>query len=131
MVIAMTMYEGIDRDGRYLVDMLYAPAYTRLCITAIGMDVFSQPVLGDVMRKLHAALNPGGVLITSGDGIHPEGTQPAEMVVGWLHYTMKGMDFRMPGGLIPEAALTAGFKSVHTSTAPTCSGATEINVIRK
>lgn len=100
-------------------------------IIALATLNFAKPVLGDVMKKPHTALNPGGVLLASGDGIHADGTQPPEMVVGWLAYTMKGMDFRLPGGMVPEAALAAGFKNVHTTMTHTCSGMTEINVIRK
>lgn len=83
------------------------------------------------MRKLRLALNPNGVLVISSDGIHSSGTLPAEMVVGWLHFTMKGMDFRMISGMIPEAARAAGFTSIHTMSMPTCSGSSEMNIIRK
>jgi hypothetical protein len=100
-------------------------------ILAFATLNFAKPVLGDVMKKLHAALTPNGVLLVSGDGIHSGGTQPAEMVVGWLPYTMMGMDFRMMSGAIPGAALAAGFRSVHTTELHSCSGMTEINVIRK
>lgn len=100
-------------------------------IMAFATLNFAKPVMEDVLRKLHAALRPGGVLIATGDGIHPDGTQPAEMVVGWLAYTMKGMDFRLHSGMIAECALAAGFRNVHTSMVPTCSGPAEINIARK
>ena len=38
----MLMYEGIEPDAQFLVDLMYAPAYTRICITAIELDVFSK-----------------------------------------------------------------------------------------
>lgn len=37
----MTMYGGLDQDGQYLVEMMYALAFTKLCLTAIEMDIFS------------------------------------------------------------------------------------------
>lgn len=100
-------------------------------ILAFATLNFAKPVLGEVMRKLHAALNPGGVLVISSDGISADGTKPAEMVAGWLHYTMQGMDFRMFSGVVPKAALAAGFESIHTMQLPSCSGMAEVNLLRK
>ena len=100
-------------------------------IMAFATLNFARPVLVSVMQKLHQALNPNGVLIIASDGISADGTLPADMVAGWLPYTMKGMDFRMPSGVTPNAALAAGFKHVHTTTALSCSGNTEIHLIRK
>ena len=100
-------------------------------IIAFATLNFAKHAMEDVMRKLRAVLNPNGVLITFGDSIHSSNTLPADMLAGWLPYTLKGMDFRMPGGLVSESALAAGFRNVCTTTVPAYSGSTEINIIRK
>jgi len=100
-------------------------------IIAFATLNFAKPAMEDIMRKLYSSLNDGGVLITYGDGIDTDGTTPVDMVAGWLSYTLKGMDFRMPSGLIPKTALNVGFRTAHSMTIPTYSGTTELNIIRK
>jgi len=36
----MKQYAGIEKDAQYLVDMIYSPMYTKLCMCAIEMDIF-------------------------------------------------------------------------------------------
>ena len=100
-------------------------------ILAFATLNFAKHAMETIMCKLYAALNPASVLMTSGDGIYADGTFPVDMLAGWLPYTLKGMDFRMPSGLIAEAALTAGFRMARTMTLPTYSGVTEINILKK
>lgn len=92
---------------------------------------FAKPAIADILYKLHGALNDGGILITYGDGIHPDGTTPVDMVAGWLPYTLKNMDFRMPSGLISATALSVGFRTANTVTLPSFSGTVELCIIRK
>ena len=80
-------------------------------IIAVGTLNFAKHALDSVMEKLYSALNTGGVLVTSGDGIHSEGTMPIDMVSSWLTYAMQGMNFGMPIDLIPDSARKAGFDS--------------------
>jgi len=92
---------------------------------------FAKHALDSVMEKLYSALNTGGVLVTSGDGIHSEGTMPIDMVSSWLTYAMQGMNFGMPIDLIPDSARKAGFDSVNSFTVPSYSGTANINILRK
>ena len=100
-------------------------------IIAVGTLNFAKHAMDIVMEKLYSALNKGGVLVTSGDGIHTEGTLPIDMVSSWLTYAMQGMNFGMPINAIPDAAQKAGFRSIHTFAIPSYSGTASINVIRK
>lgn len=100
-------------------------------ILAFATLNFAKPAMNEIMGKLYEALNDGGVLLIAGDSIDADGTSPVVMVAGWLPYTLKGMDFRMPSGLIPDTALAQDFRSVRTVTFPAYSGTTELNIIRK
>ena len=44
------MYEAMEHDGQYLVNMLYAPVYTKLCLSAIEMEVFSHLTVSKIGR---------------------------------------------------------------------------------
>jgi len=100
-------------------------------IIAVGTLNFAKHAMDTVMEKLYSALNKGGILVTSGDGIYSEGTMPIDMVSSWLTYAMQGMNFGMPINLIPDAAERAGFRSIRSFTVPSYSGTANINVIRK
>ena len=99
-------------------------------IIAIGTLNFAKHAMDTIMERLYLALNKGGVLVASGDGIHSEGTMPIDMVSSWLTYAMQGMNLGMPIGLIPDAAKKAGFCSVDSFTVPSYSGTANINIIR-
>lgn len=37
----MELYKGIDKNVEQLLDMVFAPIYSKICMTAIEMDIFT------------------------------------------------------------------------------------------
>lgn len=100
-------------------------------VTVIGGNYFSDPVgdgydlilasmtlnfagerLDVLIAKLHAALNPGGVLVTLSDGRREEGTKPEAMVISMVRANLSGTAMGMEEGRIAGAMLSAGFVHV-------------------
>lgn len=101
-------------------------------VMAVGTLNFAKQNLVPLMEKIRAAMNEGGVMICAGDGIHRDGTRPKDMLAGWLVYGLRGMDYRMPRGMIADAALTAGFRNVQTiANIATYMGNLDIDILRK
>lgn len=101
-------------------------------VLAIGTLNFAKSSLVPLMKKVRAAMNEGGVMLCVGDGIHRDGTRPKDMLAGWLVYGLRGMDYRMPRGMIAEAALNAGFRNVQTfANIATYMGNLDIDILRK
>ncbi len=101
-------------------------------VLAIGTLNFAKSSLDPIMKKMHAALNEGGVMLCVGDGVHQDGTRPKDVLAGWLVSGLQGVDYRMPRGLIADAALRAGFRNVHTlASVATYMGTMDIEILRK
>lgn len=101
-------------------------------VMAFGTLNFVKHALVPLMEKVYAALNEGGIMICVGDGIHNEGTSPKDILSGWLVSGLQGMDYRMPRGMIADAALKAGFRNVQTlANITTYMGNMDIDILRK
>lgn len=114
--------------GNYLTDEIGSGYDMILAAATLN---FAKDAINAFMKKLYTAMNPGGVLVCVGDGIHKEGTAPKDVLAGWLPYALRGRNYGMPRGLLSQAALNAGFRSVHTQTMPMLTGITDIEIIRK
>jgi predicted O-methyltransferase YrrM len=75
---------------------------------------FQRGNLEPIMRKIHAALNPGGVYVSLAEGLTHERTKPATLVNSMLARSLAGRDLVFEEGEIAQAMLLAGFRSVHS-----------------
>lgn len=115
--------------GNYLIDDI-GSHYD--IVLAVGTLNFAKSSLIPLMKKIRSAMNEGGVMLCAGDGIHREGTRPRDMLAGWLVYGLRGMDYRMPRGMIADAALKAGFSNVQTiANIATYMGNLDIDILRR
>jgi len=115
--------------GNYLADDI-GTGYD--IVLAIGTLNFAKHALVPLMKKVHTALNEGGVLVCVGDGVCNEGTGPRDSLAGWLVSGMQGMDYRMPRGVIADAGLAAGFRHVQTMAGiATYMGHMDIDILRR
>ena len=70
--------------------------------------------LDEIVEKVYAALNPGGVFLVCSDGLYEDRTAPSASVLSWLCMWMQGMDMSFERGQIPDAMLRAGFVSTQS-----------------
>ncbi len=91
--------------------------------------------LVDIMRRVIAALKPGGICMVSSDGIDPDGTSPAASIISWLPTMLQGDELSLQTGQISRAMLDAGFISTErvkiTSSNCQAHGPIEITIGRK
>ena len=92
---------------------------------------FFKDNLNPLFEKVYKALNPGGVFVSVHDGLTDESTKPADMVISWLSTSLSSCDFSLSREVIPNAMLTAGFKSVQTNPFSFSMGEMDITVGRK
>jgi predicted O-methyltransferase YrrM len=114
--------------GDYLNDSIGA-GYD--LVLASGTLNFAKHNLDGIIKKIYDALNPQGVLICISDGLTHEQTRPAEMVIGWLPSFLKGYDFSLEQGMVSDAALRNGFRSVYQRTMNFCNGELDVDIARK
>ena len=86
--------------------------------------------LDDIVAKVYAALEPGGVFASLADGMTHERTQP-DIMLGHAPMTFTSGDTRFDQGFIAEAMLRAGFRSVHSRTVHSFAGDMDLDVARK
>jgi predicted O-methyltransferase YrrM len=95
----------------------------------------SRDSLDPIIRKIHAALNPGGVYVSLAEGLTAERTQPTTAINGLLAVglTSRRGDWIFEEGEIAQAMLRAGFRSVHSRVVegPQPHGAAVVDVARK
>ncbi|MGB2987932.1 MAG: methyltransferase [Phycisphaerae bacterium] len=86
--------------------------------------------LDPIIRKIHAALNPGGVYVSLAEGLTDERTKPTMMINSML---LGRSDLMFDEGEIAQAMLRVGFQSVHSRTAegPQPHGPAMVDVARK
>ena len=119
-------------------------------MTVIGGD-FSQDPIGDgydlvwtsfalrrgnldpIIRKIHAALAPGGVCVSLAEGLTDERTKPTMMINSMLAVVLGGNDCLFDEGEIAQAMLRVGFRSVHSRVAkgPQPHGPVTLDIARK
>jgi cyclopropane fatty-acyl-phospholipid synthase-like methyltransferase len=78
-----------------------------LYMTKNNMDV--------IMKKIYAALNPGGVFVSFHSVLTDEGTKPEKQVLSWLSTSMSEYNMTLDEEIISESALRVGFYSVKNS----------------
>ena len=78
---------------------------------------FYRDNLDPVFRKIHAALNPGGVFVSFAEGLTHERTRPTALINAMLANNLTGEDVMFDEGEIAQAMLRAGFRSVHSTEA--------------
>lgn len=81
---------------------------------------FQRGNLDPIMRKIHAALNPGGVYASLAEGLSHERTKPATLINSMLAHSLAGRDLVFEEGEIAQAMLRAGFRSVHSRQVEDC-----------
>ena len=121
-------------------------------VTVIGGDYCADPIgdgydlvwtsytlhhcrdnLDPIFRKIHTALNPGGVYVSFAEGLTRERTEPAELINAALGCNLAGRDTMFDRGEIAQAMLRVGFRSVHTCPAegPNRHGPAFLDIARK
>ena len=74
-----------------------------------------------VTKKIYEALNPNGVFISFAEGVTKEGTSPASYVMGTIAGFLTSPMDPLEQGVVADAMVDAGFKSVRSRTIHTCS----------
>jgi hypothetical protein len=77
---------------------------------------FAGQQFDDIIKKLHKALNPGGVLITIHEGLTDERTQPTSIILPFLGMGLRGqleVLRQFEAGETAASMLRGGFTSVH------------------
>ena len=93
---------------------------------------FAQPDLDLIMAKIYGALNPGGVFINTSEGLTHESTQPEFTVLCSMAWSMHNHPLRaFDRGVIAEAMLRAGFRSVRSTPLDTGWGSSDMDIARK
>lgn len=106
-------YEMGDRvttiGGDYTTDAIgdgYDLIWTSYTLTHDNID--------PVLRKIHAALNPGGVFINLAEGLSRERTKPTMLINAMLSVSLTSGHEMFEEGEIAQAMLQVGFRSVHS-----------------
>lgn len=94
---------------------------------------FYRDDLDPIFRKIHAALNPGGVFVSFAEGLIHERTKPTALINAMLASNLTGPNVMFDEGEIARAMLRAGFRSVHTRPAeqPLFHGPAVLDIARK
>ncbi len=93
---------------------------------------FAKYDIDPLMRKIHAALRPGGVFVSMHDGLTHEGTKPMEMFIGMVPLSLSGgprMSFEQ--GFLADAMQRAGFESIQSRTLESPWGNMDLDIARK
>jgi cyclopropane fatty-acyl-phospholipid synthase-like methyltransferase len=117
------------RAGDYVQDSI-GEGYD--LILASDTLYYSQDKMDLVLSKIHTALNPGGVFLSFHEGMTHERTQPEVLVLGGIRTSLAGEDMGLfDQGVIADAMLQAGFKSVRSRTLDTDWGPLDLDIGRK
>lgn len=92
---------------------------------------FAGENLPGVMAKIYDALNPGGVFVNLSEGLTDEGTRPAYFVLCTLPWAMTSPIKIFEQGIVADAMLGAGFRSVRSRTLQTGWGTMDLDIARK
>jgi 2-polyprenyl-3-methyl-5-hydroxy-6-metoxy-1,4-benzoquinol methylase len=84
-----------------------------------------------LVGKIHAALNPGGLLVSFHEGLTDERTKPAIHVLGCMPMAMAGRDIGLDEGAIAASMLRAGFEIIESRMLETPVGPMELDIARK
>ena len=89
--------------------------------------------LEPIIRKIHAALNPGGVYVSLAEGLTHERTRPTFLINAMLATSLTSPDVMFEKGQIAQTMRRAGFKSVQTRVpkSPQFYGPPVVDIARK
>lgn len=102
-------------------DLIWASAVLHFC----------KDNMGQFMKKIYDALNPGGMFISYHCGLTNERTKPDIMVLRMMPTSLTGKDICFDQGFIADSMLKAGFKSVCSRTIDTDWGPMDMDIGRK
>ncbi len=83
------------------------------------------------VKKIYDALNPGGVFVSLSDGLTCERTKPENYMLSNLPSALMGQDMGIDQGVIADAMLRAGFKSIRSQTINTPMMPMDLDIARK
>lgn len=92
---------------------------------------FARENLDSVVRKIYDVLSPGGVFVNLSEGLTDEGTKPDFYVLGTVGWAMTTSMMAFDQGVIADAMLNAGFRSVRSRTLSTGWGPMDLDIARK
>ena len=92
---------------------------------------FAQNNMDAVMKKIHEALNPGGLFMNLSEGLTHEGTKPDFFVLCTMGWAMSNPMTAFAQGFIADAMLNKGFRSVRSRTVQTGWGTMDLDMARK
>jgi len=92
---------------------------------------FARHDLDRPIKKIYDALNPGGVFVSLSDGLTCERIKPENYVLSTLPSALMGQDMGIDQGVIADAMLRAGFKSVRSRTIDTPMMPMDLDIGRK
>jgi len=125
-------YDAEDRistiEGDYKTDN-YGDSYD--LVFASATLNFVKNSLNDIFKKIYDSLNFGGIFISHQDGITDERTKPVYHVSETLSAELMGMDLILPKGMVAEAMLDCGFKSVRSFTIESNTGDMDVDIAMK
>ena len=125
-------YEIGDRvttlAGDYMTDSI-GEGYDLIWASATLNFVRSD--LPKIIKKIHQALNPGGVFVSLADGATHERTRPEGYVLANMPWMFSGQDIMFDHGEIAEAMKAAGFSSVKSDIVGTPMMPMELDIARK
>lgn len=87
--------------------------------------------LRTLLKRVFAALNPGGFFVSIHEGIVNEGTEPALLILSRLSLAIEGQDVSFAQGCIAEASVEAGFTRVHAASLPMLFDDADLEVFQK
>ena len=100
-------------------------------VWASGMFQFAADI-DSVSKKVHAALNPNGVLVSLLPfGLTHERTKPESTVLNLLSMALTGQEMETDQGYVADSMLRVGFKSVRSRTVNTPFLPMELDIARK
>ncbi len=119
-------------------------------VTALGGDYWADPIgdeydlvwtsytlphdnLEPIIRKIHAALSPGGVYVSLAEGLTHERTRPTFLINAMLATSLTSQETMYEEGEIAQAMRRAGFRSVdsHVAESPQFYGPAVVDIARK
>jgi len=92
---------------------------------------FAQHNMDAVMAKIYDALNPKGVFINLSEGLTDEGTRPRVWAIHMVVSAMSNPMTPFEQGVIADAMLKRGFRSVRSRTLSTEWGPMDMDIARK
>ncbi|GAB6146895.1 methyltransferase [Desulfocicer niacini] len=92
---------------------------------------FVRSGLTDMIKKIHHALNPGGVFVSLADGATHGRTRPENYILGSMPWMFMGQDIMLDSGEVAGAMRSVGFADVESTVVETAMMPMELDIARK